>query len=75
MQSKEGAAKESFQFSDVQGPIPDQWQIQWGEGGGGGEGCQPDPELSPKTIFSALQASVWSKNKGGLPLDPPVITV
>ena len=37
-------------------------------GGGGGDGSQPDPEIrgarSPKTIFSALWASVWSKNKG-----------
>ena len=34
----------------------------------GGDG-HPDPEMeggdwSPKTIFSALQASVWYKNKG-----------
>ena len=28
--------------------------------GGGEEGC-----LSPKKIFSALRASVWSNNKGG----------
>ena len=38
-------------------------------GGGGGVG-HPDPEitggtLSPKTFFSALWASFWSKNKGG----------
>ena len=50
-----------------------------GGGGWGGVG-HPDPEitggtLSPKTIFSALRASFWSKNKGGRaprapPLDP-----
>ena len=46
-------------------------------GGGGGH---PDPEIregggSVKKIFWALQASVWSKNKGGgwgCPLDPPL---
>ena len=39
------------------------------KGGGGGGG------RSPKNFFSALRASVWSKNKGGArpPLsDPPV---
>ena len=54
-------------------------------GGGGGKGGHPDPEIrgeggwSPKKFFSALQASVWSKNKGGggrapwaPPLDPPL---
>ena len=39
-----------------------------------------DPELSGdtvfKTFFSALRASVWSKNKGGAPpVDPPVDTL
>ena len=34
-------------------------------GGGGGVGCS----RSPKRFFSALGASVWSKNKGSLP--PP----
>ena len=49
---------------------------------GGGGGCQPDPEIrgggarSPKKFYSALRASVWSKNKGRSggeppPLDPP----
>ena len=45
-----------------------------GRGGGGEEGC-----LSPKKIFSALRASVWSNNKGGSgppgpspPLDLPL---
>ena len=51
-------------------------QIRDGEGGGGGAG-HPDPEIrgwwrSPKTLFSALRASFWSKNKGGPPLDPPL---
>ena len=37
----------------------------------------PDPEIrgggrSPKRFFSALQASVWSKNKGGAPRAPPL---
>ena len=37
---------------------------------GGGGGGHPDPEIregggSVKKIFCALQASVWSKNKGG----------
>ena len=43
----------------------------------------PDPDLemggrggtvSPNIFFSALRASVWSKNKGGRapPLDPPL---
>ena len=47
-------------------------------GGGGGEG-HPDPEIrgaqSLKNFFSALRASVWSKNKrgGGSPLDPPLV--
>ena len=34
----------------------------------GGRGGHPDPEIrgggSPKKLFSALWASVWSKNKG-----------
>ena len=31
---------------------------------------------SPKKFFSALRASVWSKNKRGpAPLDPPLIAV
>ena len=46
--------------------------------------AMPDPDLevgggqSPKKNFSALQASVWSKNKEGggppwvSPLDPPL---
>ena len=48
---------------------------------GGGGRSHPDPEIrsgqSPKKIFSALCASVWSKNKGGAPpaspLDPPLV--
>ena len=41
-------------------------------------GCRPLDKKgarSPKKIFPALWASVWSKNKGGLrpPLDPPLI--
>ena len=45
--------------------------------GGGGH---PDPEIRgggavSKKIFSAIRASLWSKNKGGTwapPLDPPL---
>ena len=37
--------------------------------GGGGGGGPPQ-----KSFFSALQASVWSKNKGGPPLDLPLNT-
>ena len=40
---------------------------------GGGGGGHPDPEIregSPKTFFSALWASVWSKNKGGVGPSP-----
>ena len=44
---------------------PLQWQIQTKIRTEG----HPDPEIkegqSPKKIFSALWASVWSKNKGG----------
>ena len=40
----------------------------------------PDPEIRwgpglKKNFFSALQASVWSKNKGGGPLDPPLFII
>ena len=50
-----------------------------GRGGGGGH---PDPEIRgvvSQKFFSALRASVWSKNKGGRnppapPLDPPLVT-
>ena len=43
-------------------------------GAGGGH---PDPEIRlggsfSKAIFSALRSSVWYKNKGGAPLDPPL---
>ena len=41
--------------------------------GGGGEGgrSHPDPEIRgepglPKNFLGVIQASVWSKNKGGL---------
>ena len=61
--------------------VPDPYlQIRVG-GGGGGDG-HPDPEIRGRPdlikIFSALPASVWSKNKGGrtprVPhLDPPLI--
>ena len=46
-----------------------------------GEPGQPDPEIRRsvlKNFFSALQASVWSKIKGGArasPLDPPLYHV
>ena len=54
-------------------------------GGGGGGRCHPDPKMTggpvSKEFFSALWASVLSKNKGGggggppqaPPLDPPLI--
>ena len=54
---------------------------KWGGGGGEGGGGHPDPEISGEggghnKFFSALRASVWSKNKGGggrAPLlDPPL---
>ena len=40
----------------------------WGGGGGGGEESRPLDKGGhglPQNIFSALWASVWSKNKGG----------
>ena len=48
--------------------------------GGGGGGMHPNPEIRggavSKKVFSALQASVWSKNKGGgVPLDRPLICI
>ena len=41
--------------------------LQMRKGGGGGGGGHLDPEIrqSPKKIFSALPASVWSKDRGG----------
>ena len=45
-----------------------------GEGGEEGGRLHPDPEIrrrqSPKKFFSALWASVWSKNKGSGPPGP-----
>ena len=44
----------------------------------GGGGCHPHAggdkggARYQKTFFSALRASVWSKNKGGPSLDPPL---
>ena len=44
----------------------------------GGRGCgHPDPEIRgggavSKKFFSDVRASVWSKNKGGPPLYPPL---
>ena len=39
------------------------------KGGGGGGGMHSNPEIRggavSKKVFSALQASFWSKNKGG----------
>ena len=52
-----------------------------GEGWGGGGDGHPDPDVGGpglKNFFSALWASVWSKNKGetpaprASPLDPPL---
>ena len=45
--------------------------LRWGGGVGG---------RSPKEVFLALRASVWSKNKGGggtwaIPLDPPLVRI
>lgn len=43
----------------------------------GGWGVHPNSEIRggavSKNIFSAFQASVWSKHKGSPPLDPPLI--
>ena len=45
----------------------------------GGVSAVADPDLqvrgreSHKNFFSALRASVWSKNKGGPPQDPPLL--
>ena len=48
-----------------------------GGGGGGGRAGHQDPEIRrgrvSTKVFSALQASVWSKNKWGpSPPDPPL---
>ena len=47
--------------------------LQMRKGGGGG-GSHPDPEIRggslQKTNFSALLASVWSKDRGGRPPGP-----
>ena len=53
-------------------------------GGGGGGGGHPDPEIRgrpglKKKCFSALQASVWSKNEvegrpRAPPLNPPLLS-
>ena len=50
---------------------------QGGGGGGGGRAGHQDPEIRrgrvSTKVFSALQASVWSKNKWGpSPPDPPL---
>ena len=49
------------------------------EGGGGGRAGLQDPEIRRGTdatkFFSALQASVWSKNKGGGGVLPPVLLI
>ena len=55
------------------------------EGEGGGGGGHPDSEIKGgpglKKLFPALQASFWSKNKGGgraplgPPLDPPLVLI
>ena len=61
-----------------------QWWIQTvRKGGGGVGGGHPDPEIrGVRSIFFGLQASFWSKNKGGggrapraPPLDPPPVLV
>ena len=50
-----------------------------GGGGGGDRSSRPSQKrgIPPQKIFSALQASVWSKNRGtwaprSPPLDPPL---
>ena len=43
-------------------------------GWGGGAGTHPEGggPVTQKFFFSAFRASVWSKIKGGAPLDPPL---
>ena len=48
---------------------------------GGVGGREKVGRRSPKEVFLALRASVWSKNKGGggctwaIPLDPPLVRI
>ena len=59
---------ETRQYQSGSRPVDKRWgrsSKPWDKRGGGG---------SLKKPFSALRASVWSKNKGGLPLDPPMST-
>ena len=57
--------------------MPDS-DLEMGGGGGGGE-REKVGGRSPKEVFLALRASVWSKNKGGgtwaIPLDPPLVRI
>ena len=49
-------------------------QIRGGGGGGGGVG-HPDQDwggAASKKIFFSPLGLIWSKNKGPLPLDPPL---
>ena len=64
----------------LQIPIFGYFRLFKAGGGGGGPGLPqkfflgpPPPTVSPNIFFSALRASVWSKNKGARapPLDPP----
>ena len=62
-------------YGEVRGAVPDP-DIKI-KGGGGGRAGHQDPQIRRGKVstkfFSALQASVWSKNKGGRPpLDPPL---
>ena len=63
-------------YGEVRGAVPDP-DLKTRGGGGGGRAGHQDPEIRrgrvSTKVFSALQASVWSKNKWGpSPPDPPL---
>ena len=55
-------------YGEVRGAVPDP-DLKTRGGGGGGRAGHQDPEIRrgrvSTKVFSALQASVWSKNKWG----------
>ena len=58
--------------------MPDSDLEMGGRAGGGGGEREKVGGRSPKEVFLALRASVWSKNKGGtwaIPLDPPLVCI